>query len=113
MTVRFGQVRTVEIKGWSQFVEHMPKPNRAERRFLRRQATDIREEAEELMTPYRERHEAGQYDAEAPPAPDDDNGNDNGETLAELKAQAEEAGLPTYGTKAQLRERIEEAKAAA
>ena len=68
------------------------------------------------MTPYRERHEAGEYDAgKAPPtpAPDDDNGNDNGETLAELKAQAEEAGLPTYGTKAQLRERIEEAKAAA
>ena len=36
---------------------------------------------------------------------------DDGETLAELKARAEEAGVASYGTKAQIRERIEEAQA--
>lgn len=42
---------------------------------------------------------------------DDDSEGDNdqadGDTLAGLKAKADELKLPTYGTKAQLRERIE------
>ena len=54
------------------------------------------------MTTYRERLLAGHYDP-VPSSPDET-------TLAELKQQAEAAGLPTYGTKADLLERIQSAK---
>lgn len=55
------------------------------------------------MTTYRERHLAGLYGGEV---------ESNGKTLAELKAEAEGLGLKTYGTKAELTERIAEAQAA-
>ena len=55
------------------------------------------------MTSYRERHLAGLYGGEV---------DTGGKTLAELKAEAEELGLKTYGTKAELAERIAEAQAA-
>lgn len=66
------------------------------------------------MTPYQERREAGEYDAPQDDATEDNATEDNGapSTVVELKAALEERGLPTYGTKAQMKERLAEADAA-
>ena len=79
-------------------------------------------ESEDSVTAYGDRRRAGHYDPDGTAGPtqstvstpgggtktqvEEDNG---GPTLAELKQQAEELGLPTYGTKAQLQERIDNA----
>jgi hypothetical protein len=62
---------------------------------------------EEPMTEYTERRQAGYYDAPDAEAPEQPTAEeDNGPSLAELRAQAEALDLPTYGTKAQIAERI-------
>jgi SAP domain-containing new25 len=76
------------------------------------------------MTPYGDRRRSGEYDVGSVKTRKQDTVHDPATggttvqeaeidpdevTLAELKEQAEAKGLPTYGTKAQLAERIAEA----
>jgi hypothetical protein len=70
------------------------------------------------VTPYGDRRRAGEYDPDGTAGPTESTVHDPASggttvqvdadevTLAELKEQAESLGLPTYGTKAQLAERI-------
>ena len=63
---------------------------------------------EEPVTQYKQRLEAGDYLADNQPAADeaDEDNGDNGPSLAYLRDEAAARGLPGYGTKAQLADRI-------
>jgi hypothetical protein len=60
------------------------------------------------MTPYRDRKEAGDFEAQDAEAAEEAEAEDNGPglTVAELKEELKARGLQTSGSKAELEERL-------